>query len=228
MENPQRVVVVEDDPHLAEVVSRYLLREGYSVDTFGNGADALSAILDAPPALVVLDVMLPGLDGFEVLRRLRTVSAVPVVLLTARDQENDRIHGLDLGADDYLAKPFSPRELMSRVRAVLRRARPAGTDSAAVLRAGELELDLVSHQARRRGDLLALTAKEFDLLAFMMSRPGVALPRTEILANVWGWTIGDDATVTVHVRRLREKTEQDPSEPRHLCTVRGVGYRWEP
>jgi DNA-binding response OmpR family regulator len=228
MDPQERVVVVEDDPHLAEVVSRYLAREGYAVQVFANGADALAAVLDDPPTLIVLDVMLPGLDGFEVLRRLRTVSAVPVVLLTARDQEDDRVHGLDLGADDYLAKPFSPRELMSRVRAVLRRARPTSRESAAVLRAGELELDLVSHQARRNGEALALTAKEFDLLAFLMSRPGVALPRNEILANVWGWTIGDDATVTVHVRRLREKTEQDPSEPRHLCTVRGVGYRWEP
>ncbi|MGD9796446.1 MAG: response regulator transcription factor [Acidimicrobiia bacterium] len=229
----QHILVIEDDPHLSEVVARYLQREGFDVAVEPNGAVGLQRALDDRPALVVLDLMLPGLDGLEVLRRLRRVTQLPVVLLTARGSEDDRITGLDLGADDYLPKPFSPRELVSRINAVLRRSAAtalatADGGSGSVLRHGDLEVDLVSHRVSRSGEPVALTAKEFELLAYLMSHPGVALRREDILAAVWGWTVGDAATVTVHMRRLREKAESDPSQPRHLCTVRGVGYRFEP
>ena len=185
--------------------------------------------ISTQPDLVVLDLMLPVLDGFEVCRRLRQVVPIPVIMLTARGEEDDRIAGLELGADDYLTKPFSPRELTARVKAVLRRAGGGvGSSSGTAFEAGPIALDVVAHEVRRSGELLALTAKEFDLLAHFMAHPRRAFRREELLEQVWGWTYGDTATVTVHVRRLREKVEQDPSEPRHLCTVRGVGYRFEP
>jgi DNA-binding response OmpR family regulator len=224
-----RVLVVDDDPNLGEVVARYLAREGYEVDVARDGISGLDRALTGLPDVVVLDLMLPGLDGLEVLRRLRRVAPIPVVMLTARGNEEDRVAGLELGADDYLGKPFSPRELTARVKAVLRRA--SGGVSSTIgptLHGGGLEVDLVAHEARRDGQPLVLTVKEFDLLAYLMSRPGRAFRREELLAAVWGYSIGDTATVTVHVRRLREKTEDDPSAPRHLCTVRGVGYRFEP
>jgi DNA-binding response OmpR family regulator len=173
--------------------------------------------------------MLPGIDGFEVFHRLRDIAPIPVVMLTARGDEDDRVAGLELGADDYVAKPFSPRELTARVRAVLRRATGGvSTAGETTLRAGTLEVDVLAHEARRDGTTLMLTAKEFDLLAFLMRSPHRAFRREELLETVWGYSYGDTATVTVHVRRLREKVEDDPSDPRYLCTVRGVGYRFEP
>jgi DNA-binding response OmpR family regulator len=224
-----RVLVVDDDPNLGEVVARYLAREGYEVDVARDGISGLDRALTGLPDVVVLDLMLPGLDGLEVFRRLRRVAPIPVVMLTARGNEEDRVAGLELGADDYLGKPFSPRELTARVKAVLRRARGGVSSTIGpTLRGSGLEVDLVAHEARRDGQPLVLTVKEFDLLAYLMSRPGRAFRREELLAAVWGYSIGDTATVTVHVRRLREKTEDDPSAPRHLCTVRGVGYRFEP
>lgn len=226
-----RVLIIEDDPNVAEVVSRYLEREGYRVDTIADGALGLQAALDDPPDLVVLDLMLPSLSGLEVCRRLRDAAPVPVIMLTARGQETDRITGLELGADDYVAKPFSPRELTARVKAVLRRATgslaPAGTE-AATLHAGDLALDPVAHEVRLAGDLVALTVKEFDLLALLMRNPRRAFRREELFEELWGFTYGDTSTVTVHVRRLREKIEQDASAPRHVMTVWGVGYRFEP
>ncbi|SDD82778.1 response regulator transcription factor [Glycomyces harbinensis] len=222
-----RVLVVDDDPALAEVVARYLRREGFEVDYAADGATGLARALSTLPDLVVLDLMMPGMDGFEVCRRLRRATAIPVVMLTARGEENDRIAGLDLGADDYVTKPFSPRELAARVRAVLRRASPE-TAPAAVLAGGGVEIDTVAHQVRRKGEPLGLTTKEYDLLVCFLSNPGRAFRREELLETVWGWSIGDTSTVTVHVRRLREKIEDDASAPRHLATVRGVGYRWEP
>jgi DNA-binding response OmpR family regulator len=227
-----RVLVVEDDPNVSEVVARYLEREGYVVETAADGAVGLERALAEPPDLVVLDLMLPGVGGLEVCRRLRAVAPVPVIMLTARSEEVDRIAGLELGADDYVAKPFSPRELTARVKSVLRRA--GGTMSVralrepVVLRAGGLELDEVSHEVRQGGELVSLTAKEFDLLAHMMRHPRRAFRREELLADVWGYTYGDTSTVTVHIRRLREKVEADPSSPRRVCTVWGVGYRFEP
>jgi DNA-binding response OmpR family regulator len=224
------VLVIEDDPNVAEVVGRYLAREGYRVETASDGARGLARALEDPPDLVVLDLMLPTIGGLEVCRRLREVAPVPVIMLTALGEEADRIAGLELGADDYVAKPFSPRELTARVKAVLRRAAtPLAVEGGpAVLRAGELEVDTVAHEARLGGELVALTAKEFDLLAHLMRHPRRAFRREELLADVWGFTYGDASTVTVHVRRLREKIEADPSAPRYVRTVWGVGYRFEP
>lgn len=224
-----RVLVIEDDRHLAGVVHRYLEREGLDVEVVHDGRTGLERALESLPDLVVLDLMLPGLHGIEVFRRLRRVAPIPVVMLTARGSEEDRVTGLELGADDYVAKPFSPRELTARVRAVLRRASaPLDAPGSAVLRAGELEVDLVAHEARRGGEPLTLTAKELDLLAFLMAHPRQAFTRRELLVAVWGYDVGDTATVTVHVQRLRDKAEHDPRAPRHLQTVRGVGYRFDP
>jgi DNA-binding response OmpR family regulator len=224
-----RVLIVEDDPNVAEVVGRYLVREGYAVETEADGLRGLEQALADPPDLVVLDLMLPSLSGLEVCRRLRAVAPVPVIMLTARGEEVDRIAGLELGADDYVAKPFSPRELTARVKAVLRRATGSlPAEAAEVLHAGSLEVDPVAHEARVDGELVALTAREFDLLVHLMRNPRRAFRREELLADVWGFAYGDTSTVTVHVRRLREKVEADPSDPRHVCTVWGVGYRFEP
>jgi DNA-binding response OmpR family regulator len=223
------VLVVDDDRNLTDVVERYLAREGYEVEVVHDGLDGLDRALTWLPDLLVLDLMLPRLDGIELFRRLRQVAPIPVVMLTARGSEEERVTGLDLGADDYVAKPFSPRELTSRVRAVLRRAE-GRVDSAAgpVLRAGDLEIDLVAREVRRAGALLSLTAKELDLLAFLAAHPRRAFSRRELLADVWGYDVGDTATVTVHVQRLRDKIEDDPRAPRHVQTVRGIGYRFDP
>jgi DNA-binding response OmpR family regulator len=225
-----RVLIIEDDPTVAEVVARYLKREGYRVEVESDGAAGLLRALAEIPDLVVLDLMLPSIGGLEICRRLRAVAPVPVIMLTARGEEADRITGLELGADDYVAKPFSPRELTARVKAVLRRATgplPASGEQA-TMRAGDLEVDVRSHEARLHGDLVALTAKEFDLLVYLMSHPRRAFRRETLLEAVWGFTTGDTSTVTVHVRRLRAKIEPDPSVPRYVCTVWGVGYRFEP
>ncbi len=227
-----RVLVVEDDPTVAEVVTRYLAREGYRVETVADGASALDRALAAPPDLMVLDLMLPVLDGLEVCRRLRAVLPVPIIMLTARGDETDRVVGLELGADDYVAKPFSPRELAARVKSVLRRsAGPLAGPWPAEgqrLTAGEIELDLASREVHVAGGAVVLTVREFDLLAFLMIHPRRVFRREELLDHVWGYTFGDTSTVTVHVRRLREKIEMDPSSPAHLQTVWGVGYRFEP
>jgi DNA-binding response OmpR family regulator len=226
---PSRILVIDDDPTLADVVGRYLTKEGFSVEIVGDGRNGLERALATLPDLVVLDLMLPGLDGFEVFRRLRRVAPIPVVMLTARGDEDDRITGLELGADDYVAKPFSPRELTARICAVLRRTSPqtnAATRVQPVLTHGDLEVDLVAHEVRRGGTPLAFTVKEFELLAFVMSHAGQAFRREELFESVWGYTFGDTATVTVHVRRIREKIEVDPSDPQLLSTVRGIGYRF--
>jgi DNA-binding response OmpR family regulator len=225
-----RVLVVDDDPNVSEVVTRYLEREGYEVESVADGLVAVERALADPPDLVVLDLMLPGIDGLEVCRRLRAVAPVPVIMLTARGDETDRIIGLDLGADDYLAKPFSPRELTSRVRAVLRRAQSPLPASGlpALLTAGAIEVDVSAREAKVRGEVVPLTAREFELLVHLMRNPRRAFRREELLEAVWGWSYGDTSTVTVHVRRLREKIEVDPANPVHLATVWSVGYRFEP
>jgi DNA-binding response OmpR family regulator len=227
---PTRVLVVEDDRTVAEVVTRYLEREGFAVESVGDGNEALARADAQLPDLVVLDIMLPGLDGLEVCRRLRSRAPIPVVMLTARGSEEDRVLGLELGADDYVAKPFSPRELTARVKAVLRRAgSPLGeVESAGMVEHDGLQIDLGAREARVRGELATLTAREFELLAFLVRRPRQVFRRDELLEHVWGYTYGDTATVTVHIRRLREKIEDDPSAPRRITTVWGVGYRFDP
>jgi DNA-binding response OmpR family regulator len=227
---PARVLVVEDDETVAEVVTRYLEREGFAVEAVRDGRDALERSDAALPDLVVLDIMLPGIDGLEVCRRLRARAPVPVVMLTARGGEEDRVLGLELGADDYVAKPFSPRELTARVRAVLRRATSSlgELDRSDTLEFDGLEIDLGAREARVRGQLATLTAREFELLAFLARHPRTVYRRDELLEHVWGYTYGDTSTVTVHIRRLREKIEDDPSTPRRIATVWGVGYRFDP
>ncbi len=222
-----RVLVVDDDLALAEVVGRYLERDGFVVSFASDGPQGLATALETLPDLLVLDLMLPGLDGIEVCRQLREVAPIPVVMLTARGEEEDRIAGLRIGADDYVTKPFSPRELTARVRAVLRRTLRTGDDNV-VLTAAGLRVDRSAREARLEGDVLSLTNKEFDVLAYLMAHPRRSFTRDELLESVWGWTYGDTATVTVHVRRLREKIEHDASAPRHLITVRGAGYRFDP
>ncbi len=225
-----RVLVVDDDPTVAEVVLGYLRRDGFEAAHATDGLSALAIAAAAPPDIVVLDLMLPGIDGLEVCRRLRAVRPdLPVVMLTARGEEEDRIAGLEVGADDYVVKPFSPRELALRVRSVLRRTEPATTAAAdPVIIDGDLTIDTRARTVTRAGAALSLTAREFDLLAHVMATPGRALRREELMRDVWGWEFGDQSTVTVHVRRIREKVEADPAEPTRLVTVWGVGYRWDP
>ncbi|GAA5210188.1 response regulator transcription factor [Streptomyces thinghirensis] len=221
-----RVLVVDDDPTVAEVVAGYLDRAGYVVDRADDGPTALARAAAHRPDLVVLDLMLPGMDGLEVCRRMRGQGPVPVIMLTARGDEDDRILGLEVGADDYVTKPFSPRELVLRVESVLRRTRPAAVERP--LGAAGLTVDPVARRATKNGAELALTLREFDLLAFLLRHPGRAFAREELMHRVWGWDFGDLSTVTVHVRRLRGKVEDDPARPRLIQTVWGVGYRFDP
>jgi DNA-binding response OmpR family regulator len=224
-----RVLVVDDDPTITDVLARYLTRAGHEVLVASDGADALSLSRSAEPDLVILDVMLPALDGLEVCRRLRATSTVPVIMLTALGEETDRLAGLEIGADDYVTKPFSPREVVLRAQAVLRRSRSAQVPQAAgVLRDGDLLVDLRAHEVTRAGRELVLTAREFDLLAFLLQHPRQAFTRAQLLELVWGWSFGDASTVTVHVRRLREKVEPDPARPVRIVTVPRVGYRLDP
>jgi DNA-binding response OmpR family regulator len=224
----QHVLVVDDDATVSDVVRRYLERAGFEVALAGDGFSALDAVAARRPELVVLDLMLPGVGGLEVCRRLRSRDPdLPIVMLTALGEESDRLAGLELGADDYVTKPFSPRELVLRVQSVLRRAARIPEPSAERLTDGQLEVDAPRRVARLRGRELALTVREFDLLMFFMRHPGRAFRRAELLEGVWDWTFGDQSTVTVHVRRLREKIEEDPAAPRRIVTVWGVGYRYE-
>ena len=222
------VLVVDDEPIVREVVVRYLEREGYRTLEAGDGDSARDAIESYGADLVVLDVMLPGMDGLELCRWIRSRSELPVIMVTARGEEADRIVGLELGADDYMTKPFSPRELAARVRSVLRRS---GRSEAPIERLdfGDVVLELETREARKSGDRLKLTSKEFDLLWFLASHPRRVFSRDQLMASVWGYSAAlDTGTVTVHVRRLREKVEDDPSVPRHLETVWGAGYRLVP
>ncbi|MCX4850825.1 response regulator transcription factor [Streptomyces sp. NBC_00893] len=221
-----RVLVVDDDPTVAEVVTEYLTRAGYEVARAADGPAALEQYTARRPDLAVLDLMLPGMDGFEVCRRMRAHGPVPVVMLTARGDEDDRILGLETGADDYVTKPFSPRELVLRVDSVLRRAAAATPSGRSELLEGAgLVLDPAARRATWAGRVLALTLREFDLLAFLLRRPGRVFTREELMREVWGWDFGDLSTVTVHVRRLRGKVEADPARPELIRTVWGVGYR---
>jgi len=220
------VLIVDDEPIVREVVVRYLKREGYRTLEAGDGERARELLERDPPNLVVLDVMLPGTDGLSLCRWIRARSDLPVILLTARGEEADRIVGLEIGADDYVTKPFSPRELAARVRTVLRRAAPPVPGDAR-LSVADLELDSGAREVTKRGERLQLTALEFDLLWFLASNPRRVFSRSQLMDRVWGYEAAlDTGTVTVHVRRLREKIEDDPSRPRMLETVWGVGYRF--
>jgi DNA-binding response OmpR family regulator len=223
-----RVLVVDDDPTVREVVVSYLRAAQHEVVEAADGESVAGMMRDQPADLVVLDLMLPGIDGLEVCRRLRQASDVPVIMLTALGSETDRVVGLERGADDYVTKPFSPRELVLRVESVLRRAGERTTTEQGRLEDGDLVVDLGRHEVTLDGRVLALTAREYDLLRFLLAHPGTAYSREDLLQHVWGWSFGDQSTVTVHVRRLREKVERDPTMPERLVTVWGVGYRWEP
>jgi DNA-binding response OmpR family regulator len=226
---PEQILVVDDEPMVREVVVAYLEREGYVVEEAATGSEALKRIRESCPDLVVLDVMLPEVDGFSVLTELRRDRDVPVILLTARTEEPDRVLGLELGADDYVVKPFSPRELVARVKSVLRRTTPAPT-ATEVLEFDGLVIDEKAREVKVRGEAIEMTPKEFDLVAFLARSPRRVFSRAQLLEQVWDSSADwqDPSTVTVHVRRLRRKVETDPEQPRWITTVWGVGYRFEP
>jgi len=223
-----RIMLVDDEPLITDSLSYSLRREGFDVKAVGDGAIALQEILAFEPDLVVLDIMLPGMSGLEICRRLRAQSAVPVIMLTARGEEIDRVLGLEVGADDYLPKPFSFRELLARIRSILRRVeldRQIAQTQSTVL--GNLTLDPVARRIFKDDQEMQLSAREFDLLSILMKNAGRALSREELLSEVWGsdW-IGDQRTLDVHVRWLRLKIEEDPASPKFIQTVRGHGYRF--
>jgi DNA-binding response OmpR family regulator len=220
------ILVVEDEENIREVVGRYLEREGFNVREAADGYAALDAIADREPDLIVMDLMLPGIDGLTLTRQVQQQSGIPIIILTARGDTSDRIRGLDWGADDYLPKPFSPRELVSRIHAVLRRV---GEATITELAFGNVTMAQASRQVEKDGEPVSLTAREFDLLWFMASNPSQVFSRETLLENVWGPDfIGDSSTVTVHMRHLREKIELEPSSPRHLVTVWGSDHATQP
>ena len=225
-----RVLVAEDDTTVSGVLSAYLLKAGFDPRIAADGATALQEWSRWKPDVVVLDVMLPGMSGLEVLHRRRADDdGAAVIILSARGDEEDRLLGLEVGADDYVVKPFSPREVVLRIRALLRRSERLGANSMLprVVTVGDLVIDLHARTARVRGAVLSLTHREFDLLAYLMTHRGEALSKEALMRRVWGWDFGDTSTVTVHVRRLREKIERDPSDPELVLTVRGTGYRFD-
>jgi len=225
----ERVLVVDDEPTVREVVQHYLEREGYRVHVATDGPGALAALAAETPDLIVLDLMLPGVDGLDVCRQVRATGATPIIMLTAKGHESDRIVGLELGADDYVVKPFSPRELVARVRSVLRRTRSGDGQPPSPLRAGDMVVDPATREVSVAGRPVSLTVREFDLLAFLVGHPRQVFTRGQLLRQVWEYTwLGDTSTVTVHIRRLRAKVEDDPSNPTRLQTVYGVGYRFLP
>jgi two-component system response regulator RegX3 len=226
MNEAAHVVVVEDDPTVRGAVDAYLRANGYTVEAFGDGVSARSALVDRIPDVLIVDRMLPGISGDELCREVRAASDVPIMMLTALGQVDDRIEGLEAGVDDYLTKPFSLRELSLRVGALVRRARTAQASGEVV--AGVFRIDPVRRRVWVRSVEVLLTAREYDLLAFLLRNPDRVIGRDEILREVWGWSVGEGATVTVHVRRLREKVERDPQDPRHLHTEWGVGYFFSP
>lgn len=228
----ETILIVDDEATIVEVVALYLQREGFAVLTASDGPAALQLAQQQQPALLILDLMLPGLNGLEVVRQLRTFSSMPTIMLTARSEESDRVVGLELGADDYVTKPFSARELVARVKAVLRRTQAGTAASApsgivdAALAIGGLRLDPAARTVALDGAPITLTVREFDLLHFLMRHPGQVFTREQLLDNVWGYTFASDmGTVTVHIRRLREKIERDPANPVFLQTIWGVGYK---
>jgi DNA-binding response OmpR family regulator len=225
----ETVLVVDDEPTIRDVVVQYLRRAGYTTLEAGDGDAARELLERESPSLVVLDLMLPGSDGLTLCRWIRDRSELPVIMLTARGDEADRIVGLELGADDYVTKPFSPRELVARVRTVLRRGAAQGEQPGDRIRFGDVEIDAAPREVRKRGRVLKLTAREFDLLLFFARHPRRVFSRDQLMSRVWGYAPAfDSGTITVHMRRLREKIEDEPARPRHLETVWGVGYRFSP
>jgi DNA-binding response OmpR family regulator len=223
------VLVVDDEPIVRDVVVRYLERDGYKTLAAASGGEAQRLLERELPSLVVLDVMLPGVNGLDLCRWIRSRSEVPIVMLTARGEESDRIVGLELGADDYLTKPFSPRELAVRVRNLLRRTQQPTGGTTRTIAFGDVAVDAAAREVRKNGELLRLTLKEFDLLWFFASNPRRVFSRDQLMDRVWGYQSAlDTGTVTVHIRRLRKKIEDDASRPRHLETVFGAGYRFTP
>ncbi|HEX9074683.1 MAG TPA: response regulator transcription factor [Anaerolineae bacterium] len=225
----QRILIVDDEPQVLEVLKLYLSRDGFRVNTAADGQAALTAFDTLTPDLVVLDLMLPKVDGFQVFKELRGKSPVPIIMLTARGDELDRVLGLELGADDYIVKPFSPREVVARVKNVLRRvSQPTQDSSEQALSYGDLRIDPRTRLVEAKHGKVELTSKEFDLLYFLARHPGQVFTRAQLLDKVWGYEFfGDASTVTVHIRRLREKIEPDPAQPRYLSTVWGIGYKFE-
>lgn len=228
--NNQQILIVEDEHSIGEVVSLYLRRAGYGVTYLDNGLDAMTHLKTNKPDLVVLDLMLPKVDGWEITRWLREHGDIPIIMVTARKEETDRIAGLEMGADDYVTKPFSPQELVSRVRAVLRRAQPVSTvHEEAEIEVGDLHINQNKRLLTIAGTEVPLSVKEFELLWFLMSNPRLVFSRDQLLENIWGLSqYIDPGTVTVHIRRIREKIEKDSSNPRYIQTVWGVGYKFEP
>jgi DNA-binding response OmpR family regulator len=225
----RRILVVDDEPRLVHLVRGYLEQEQYQVATAANGREALLVAREFAPDLIILDLMMPEMDGWAFMNQLRREHNTPVIMLTARVEESDRIAGLETGADDYLIKPFSPRELVARVRAVLRRTNPPDAPEPETLRAGELVLDPQAHAAALAGRAVDLTPMEFDLLTVLMRHPGRAFSRLELLERTQGYAYdGYERTIDVHIKNLRKKIEPDPAHPRYILTVFGVGYRFNP
>jgi DNA-binding response OmpR family regulator len=223
-----QVLVVDDEPIVREVLGRYLSKEGFEVAMAADGEAAVAAFTSSPPDLVLLDLMLPKVDGFEVFERMRAIADIPVIMLTAKTEEQDRIAGLRMGADDYVSKPFSPGEVVARVRAVLRRAQEWSPDDAAEIAFGRSLIDVAGRRLYVEGQYVGLTPREFDLLFHLASHPGTVFTRLQLLEELWDFAFyGDPATVTVHIRRLGEKIEVDPSHPQHIVTVWGTGYRFD-
>ena len=231
MADIDKILVVEDDRNLSDTLKYNLRKEGYEVVTAVDGAEALDVARREKPDLIILDLMLPKVSGFEVCRILRKEMTVPILMLTAKAEETDKIVGLEIGADDYMTKPFSLRELLARVRAMLRRSKMVETQPVAeeaLLKVGDIEVDIARHQASKGAATLALTPKEFDLLAFLARNRGFVFSRDQLLEKVWGYDFaGDTRTVDGHIRWLRQKIETDPNNPEHLITVRGTGYKLE-
>lgn len=222
-----RILVVDDEPHIVELVRYNLAQEGFEVSVAYDGHEAIEKAKQESPDLVILDLMLPYVDGLEVCRHIRKESSVPILMLTAKDGEQERVVGLELGADDYVTKPFSPRELVARVRAILRRTvREAQRPAAKPVAVGGLVLDPTTHEVRLNGRPIELTAKEFDLLQLLLSHPNRVFTRDFLLEHIWGYDyFGGTRTVDMHISRLREKIEDDPNTPTYVMTVRGVGYK---
>lgn len=223
------VLVVDDEPSFTEALSVGLRREGFEVRTAANGRAALEEISESEPDLILLDVMLPGMSGLDVCREIRKTTRVPLIMVTARGEEIDAVVGLEVGADDYVSKPYRMRELVARMRAVLRRASPQPSEpEATCLVEGDVMLDIDRHELRVRGELVSLALKEFELLAYLLSNAGRVVTRDSLMQNVWGYNyVGDTKTIDVHVKRLRAKIEDDPSDPQRITTIRGLGYRYE-